>query len=213
MRRRMGGRVIGALLFFLFVGCIQGGQVKAAEAFLPRGAVELGVRTGYSFGTRKNVQMSTTAVRLGYVLWHVDGSEHYLPAFFPHGAFEVAVEPFASAIVATSRRGAGFATQTTAEAGVALPVLTYYFDTGTRLLPFIEGGAGAMYTSLTGFNLGGRFQFLPFAGAGVSYFLTDKMALRLGGRFRHISNADIYDDNVGLDSLIFTVGISYFPSR
>lgn len=202
MRRRMSGRVIGALLSFLFVGCIQGGQVKAAEAFLPRGAVELGAHTGYSFGTRKNAQMSTTALRLGYVLWHVDGSEHYLPSFFPHGAFEVAVEPFASAI---------FEPQTTAEAGVALPVLTYHFDTGTRLLPFIEGGAGAMYTSLTEFNLGGRFQFLPFAGAGVSYFLTDKMALRLGGRFRHISNADIYDDNAGLDSLVFTIGISYFP--
>ena len=213
MGRRMGEKVTRVLLLFVFVGCLRGRSAAAEEAFLSRGAVELGVRTGYSFGATKNVQMSTTALRLGYVLGHVDGGERYLPSVFPHGAFEVAAEPFASAIVATSRRGAGFATQTTAEAGVSLPVLTYYFDTGTRLLPFIEGGAGVMYTSLTRFKLGGRFQFLPFAGAGLSYFLTDKLALRVDGRFRHISNADIFKDNVGLNSYILTVGISYFPSR
>lgn len=121
MGRRMAGRLTYVLLFFVFVGCLHGRPAEAEEAFLSRGAVELGVHTGYGFGKIKNVQMSTTALRLGYVLWQVDGKEHYLPSFFPHGAFEMAAEPFASAIVATARRGSSFATQTTAEAGVALP--------------------------------------------------------------------------------------------
>jgi len=203
MGRRMRGRLTRVLLLLLVAGWVQGWPAEAAEVFLPRGAVEMGVRTGYNFEVTKNARMVTTTFRLGYALWQVDGKERYLPSFFPRGTFELAVEPFASAI---------FDTETTAEAGGAI-VPTYYFDTGTRLLPYIEGGVGAMYTSLSEFNLGGKFQFLIFGEVGLSYFLTDRMALRLGGRFRHISNASTHKNNAGLDSVIVAVGFSYFLPR
>ena len=96
------------------------------------------------------------------------------------------------------------------ELGLGLPVLTYYFDTGTRFTPYIEGGLGLLYTDLRGYSLGGHFSFMENIGVGASYFLTQNIAFNASWRFRHISNAGLYDDNAGLESGIFLAGFSYF---
>jgi lipid A 3-O-deacylase len=89
-------------------------------------------------------------------------------------------------------------------------VFTYYFDTGTRFAPYIEGGLGLLYTDLRGYSLGGHFSFMENIGLGASYFLSENLAFNAMWRYRHISNANLYDDNAGLDSSVILAGFTYF---
>jgi hypothetical protein len=123
----------------------------------------------------------------------------------PSGALEISAEPFIS-VITSIKPG----TDGSIEMGLGLPEFTYYFDTGTRLMPYIEGGLGMLYTDLRGYHLGGHFSFTENVGVGASYFLNNNMALTAAWRFRHISNAGLYSDNAGLESGLFLAGFSYF---
>jgi opacity protein-like surface antigen len=184
---------------------LAGATPAQATDLLPRpGSWELGLRSGYSISPR-NVDMVPVNIRIGYTLFK--GKKWVIPP----GALEVGVEPFVSVITSVThpdKRSGSI------ELGGVLPVLTYYFDLGGRIYPYLEGGLGMLYTDLRGYNLGGHFSFLETVGAGVTYFLNDTLALNAGWRYRHISNAEIYKDNAGLDSFIFLAGVSYFlPPR
>jgi len=170
---------------------------------LPRGTAQIGLRSGFATGVTKSVTMAPVSLRLGYVLYQGK------PWLFPRGALEVATEPFVSPITSVRPGTSG-----SIEIGLGLPMFAYHFNLGNRLVPYIEGGVGLLYTDLRGFHLGGHFQFLSQGGMGVNYFLTDNTALNLGWRFRHISNAGIDGDNVGLNTYTFQAGVSYFlPAR
>jgi lipid A 3-O-deacylase len=172
----------------------------AADLLPQPGSWDLGLRSGYSIGQR-NVDMVPVHLRVGYTLFK---GKKWL---FPSGALEVSAEPFASVITSVaqpSKRSGSL------ELGVGLPVLTYYFNLGSRIYPYVEGGLGMLYTDLRGYNLGGHFSFMETVGAGATYFLNNNLALNVGWRFRHISNASLYKDNVGLNSGIFLAGFSYF---
>jgi len=182
------------------LGFLCGSGISYAEDVLPKaGTWELGLRTGYIWGLRKHAEMIPVNLRVGYTLFK--GQWWIVPA----GAFEISTEPFASVIHSIRPRNSG-----SVELGLGLPVLTYYFDTGTRLAPYIEGGTGMLYTDLRGYGLGGHFSFTEYIGLGASYFLSDNLALNAMWRFRHISNANLYDHNTGLDSGVVLAGFSYF---
>jgi len=171
-----------------------------AESPLPKaGTWEVGLRTGYIWGLRKHAEMIPVNLRFGYTLFK--GQWWVVPA----GVLELSAEPFASVIHSIRPRNSG-----SVELGLGLPVLTYYFDTGTRLAPYFEGGSGLLYTDLRGYGLGGHFSFTEYFGLGASYFLTDNLALNAMWRYRHISNANLYDHNTGLDSGVVLAGFSYF---
>ena len=194
LRRQWG---LGVVIVMLVGGSVLPSQ---AEDLLPRaGTWEVGLKSGYLWGLRKHADMVPINLRLGYTVFR--GQWWIIPS----GAFEVGAEPFVSVI--TSLRPH---TQGDVEMGLGLPVLTYYFDTGTRLAPFIEGGLGVMYTPLRGYHLGGHFSFTECVGLGASYFLSKNVMINAAWRYRHISNANLYDDNAGLDSGVFLAGISYF---
>ncbi|MGE0824705.1 MAG: acyloxyacyl hydrolase [Candidatus Binatia bacterium] len=182
----------------LFLLC--GGSVIHAEDVLPKaGTWEVGVRTGYIWGLRKHAEMIPVHLRIGYTAFQ---GKWWI---IPEGALEISAEPFGSAIhsIRPGRSGS-------MELGLGLPVLTYYFDTGTRLTPYIEGGLGLLYTDLRGYSLGGHFSFMENIGVGANYFLSKNIAFNASWRYRHISNANLYDDNAGLDSGVFLAGFSYF---
>jgi opacity protein-like surface antigen len=177
-----------------------GGPPASAEEVLPKaGTWELGLRTGYIWGMRKHAEMIPINLRVGYTVFK--GQWWIVPA----GAFEVSTEPFVS-VIHSIRPG----THGSIELGSGLPVLTYYFDTGTRLAPYIEGGLGLLYTDLRGYSLGGHFSFMENIGLGASYFLSENLAFNAMWRYRHISNANLYDDNAGLDSSVILAGFTYF---
>ena len=51
-------------------------------------------------------------------------------------------------------------------------------------------------------------QFLLHAGSGIEFFL-DKGSVSLNYRFFHISNAGIKRPNIGLNSHVFSLGLSF----
>lgn len=182
------------------LGILYGNRIAYAEDVLPKaGTWELGLRTGYIWGLRKHAEMIPVNLRFGYTLFK--GQWWIVPA----GVLEISAEPFASVIHSVRPRNNG-----SVELGIGLPVFTYYFDTGTRLAPYIEGGTGLLYTDLRGYELGGHFSFTEAIGIGASYFLSNNLALNAMWRYRHISNANLYDHNAGLDSGVILAGFSYF---
>lgn len=90
------------------------------------------------------------------------------------------------------------------------PHVRYNFATGTRIVPFVDVGAGVTATDIGGPDLSGAFQFNLQAGAGVNWFLRDNMALSLEYRYLHLSNARISTPNLGVNTSLFLAGISWF---
>ncbi len=77
-------------------------------------------------------------------------------------------------------------------------------------IPFFEVGAGILYL---GFDLDQQsdgLNFAPQGGVGIHRRLDETLALTLGVRFHHISNAGIEHPNLGINSSLFTVGLSFF---
>lgn len=84
-----------------------------------------------------------------------------------------------------------------------------------RWVPFAEGGFGLSYNDLHGAGLGGPFLFTNQGGVGIRYRLTETLALTGGYRFRHVSNAGMKDDNLGLDTHFLMLGVDFVrdPAR
>jgi lipid A 3-O-deacylase len=78
-----------------------------------------------------------------------------------------------------------------------------------RVVPYLEGTAGAGGTSLRVPEIDSTFTFVLEAGAGLSYFVTDSLALNAGYRFQHISNGHTSDRNRGFNSDSGVVGVSF----
>jgi hypothetical protein len=173
-----------------------------AEDLLPKpGTWSSGLRTGYTISLdNKGIEMVPVHVHIGYTLFKGK------PWLLPEGAFEVGIEPFASIITSLKKETA----KGDNEFGLALPVLTYYFNLGSNFSPYITGGLGIMYKDLRGYNTGGNFTFMETAGVGLSYFINEQIAVSAEWRFRHMSNASIYEDNAPVNSGLFLAGLSYY---
>ncbi|MGF1602910.1 MAG: acyloxyacyl hydrolase [Thermosynechococcaceae cyanobacterium] len=73
---------------------------------------------------------------------------------------------------------------------------------------FVDGGAGIIGTTSRVPLVGGsRFNFTPQVGGGLSFKLPKQRRLLVGVRWLHISNADLYEPNTGLDSVYGWVGV------
>jgi opacity protein-like surface antigen len=195
----------GWFLSWTVVGFVVSVMAPAwADDVLPKaGTWSTGLRAGYNFSIdNKDVEMVPVNLHIGYTFF----KGH--PWIFPEGSFEVAIEPFASVITkAENKKKTAHGSN---EFGLGLPILTYHFNLGCGISPFVVGGLGVMYKDLRGLHLGGEFTFMETIGAGVSYFLNENVALSAEWRFRHMSNASIYKENAGLNSGIFLAGFSYY---
>jgi lipid A 3-O-deacylase len=90
------------------------------------------------------------------------------------------------------------------------PLLRYDLATGTRWVPFLQGGVGLSETDIGDPDLSTRFEFNVQAGAGSYYFLTRSMALTLEYRWFHLSNAQMKQPNHGTNTELFQAGLSWF---
>jgi lipid A 3-O-deacylase len=79
-----------------------------------------------------------------------------------------------------------------------------------RLVPYLEGTAGAGGTNLKVLEIDSPFSFVLEAGLGVSYFITPGLAVNVGYRFQHISNGHAYDKNRGFNSDSGIVGLTWY---
>jgi hypothetical protein len=93
--------------------------------------------------------------------------------------------------------------------GIA-PILRYNFATGTRLMPFLDAGAGVTATDIGTPDLGSVFEFNLQCGAGINYFWRPTSALTFQYRLIHFSNAGIKRPNRGVNENMFYLGMSWF---
>lgn len=74
---------------------------------------------------------------------------------------------------------------------------------------YIDGGAGIIGTTSDVPTEGSSFNFTPQIGAGATFQINDTQRLMTGLRYYHISNADTFESNPGLDALMGYVGLNF----
>jgi hypothetical protein len=106
-------------------------------------------------------------------------------------------------------------------------ILRYNFTHGTRLMPWVQGAGGVVYTTRkypaignldytdptqTGLNADtSQINFTPQGGVGVHYFLRERRSMDLALNAVHISSASLGDKNPGVNaSLQFSIGYSWW---
>ncbi|HTD65858.1 MAG TPA: acyloxyacyl hydrolase [Candidatus Limnocylindria bacterium] len=94
--------------------------------------------------------------------------------------------------------------------GITFPTFRYHLATGTRVVPFVQLGAGGTVTDIKGPDLSTTLEFNLHMGAGVNYFITERVAFSLEYRLFHLSNARIETPNHGVNSHLVLAGLSYW---
>lgn len=144
--------------------------------------------------TVSDISFVTETPRVSYLFFAPFGSGFFRSAFEPglEGWFQQYVSP--SGATANGLKITG----------------RYHLLSLGRVVPYLEGTAGAGGTSLRVPEINSTFTFVLEAGAGLSFFVTDRLALNAGYRFQHISNGHTSDPNRGFNSDSGVVGVSYF---
>jgi opacity protein-like surface antigen len=180
--------------------------VRPAPAFDPdatfaRGTTIFGVQVGG--GAANNAEGHRTVSDISF-LTATPRVSHLLFSPFGSGLLRSAVEPgiegwfqyYLSPHEATAQ-------------GIKVAMRYHLIGFG-RLVPYLEGTAGAGGTSLKVREIDSTFVFVVEAGAGLSYFVTDTVALNLGYRFQHISNGHTSSPNRGFNSDSGIGGVSFY---
>jgi len=90
------------------------------------------------------------------------------------------------------------------------PHLRYNLATGTRWVPFVDAGAGATATGIGRPDLSGTYEFNLQATAGTHYFLRENLALTGDVRFMHLSCAGMHSPNLGANTTVVMLGLTWF---
>jgi len=165
-----------------------------------RGAFEVGFSLGAGpgvevFGSSLAHDLALSSVSAGWILDDVVGNEKWYC-----GNWELMGE-FLS--------GAQFSPEIRYVVGFS-PLIRYDFATGSRWVPFANGGFGGSATDIASPDLRGTFQFVTQVGTGTHYFLTKNTALTIEHRWFHLSNAHTRHPNHGTNTEMFTLGMSLF---
>lgn len=90
------------------------------------------------------------------------------------------------------------------------PFFRYHVWPGARWDPFFDAGAGVTLTDIGEPDLSTKFEFNLQAGAGIHWRVAEKMALTVQARYIHLSNAGIDFPNGGVNSFVFSGGVTWF---
>ena len=89
-----------------------------------------------------------------------------------------------------------------------------FTQAGARIVPYLQVYGGALgndiYRDHTQKIIGGGFEFTLGVSLGVRLLISRHYGLLLEGGYQHISNADIYPRNAGLNTLGAQAGLFYF---
>ena len=159
-------------------------------------ALSVGGTYGLSaFGTQELHDLAIVSFSYGHMLTRTLGQGRWWV-----GNPEVRLELFTGAQCAPS--GDWFVGLT--------PHLRYNFATGTRLVPFFDGGAGVTATGIGAPDLSGTFEFNLQVGGGAHWFFRDNEAITLEARYMHWSDGGFDSPNLGLNGVSGLIGLSYF---
>lgn len=161
--------------------------------------LEAGVAPGMAtFGSRQAHDLALVSTSYGHILGGVIGGDHWY-----RGNLEGRLEVFGGMQFHPYVDANGWLIGLT-------PHLRYDFATGTRWIPFVDGGAGVTATGIGHPDLSGTFEFNLQPGLGVHWFLRDNLALTAEARYVHMSCAGISHPNLGLNNVIGMVGLTWF---
>jgi opacity protein-like surface antigen len=144
--------------------------------------------------TRLVLNYGLTEIQLGYMLTNPRG-----PAFW-RGNFQAVGDAFGGPIVAG---------QGSYVSGVTAWLRYNFVPRDSRLVPFAQAGAGLTGTDLDRRIEGDNFNFNLDLGVGVRYFVAQNWSVNLEYRFQHISNANLYYPNVGVNAQGPMVSVSW----
>jgi hypothetical protein len=157
--------------------------------------VEAGAGAGFAvLGADQAHDLALLSLAYGHMLGHTVGQGR-----FYRGNFEFRVELFS---------GAQFAPSSEWVVGLA-PHIRYNLATGTRIVPFIDAGAGVTATSIGPPDLSNIFEFNLQACGGIRWFFRDNVALTVEARYLHMSCAGISRPNLGLNTALGMLGLSW----
>ena len=130
----------------------------------------------------------------GFIMWDYDKIWHHW-----------APEPLRFKVEGTA--GLTVSPKTRAMASVGMMALYYLeFISSDRLVPYLEGGIGVVYTDFQVEGQGSRFNFNPQIGIGVEFERDFGPPVFGAVRLSHISNAGLDHDNRGVNSLVLMIG-------
>jgi lipid A 3-O-deacylase len=164
-----------------------------------KGALQAGLALGVgignkSLGSRSSHDLALATARFGWVFNGVEGHGWY------RGNPELVVELWGgSQVHPTGRTVFGLT-----------PLLRYNFATGSRWVPFVNGGVGIANTNIRDGDLSTGFEFNVQVGAGAHYFWREDTALTVQYRWFHLSNAGIKAPNNGTNTQLFFAGLTWF---
>lgn len=191
-----GGVVVGALLI------LAGTAVAPAEERLRFGTKDVSIVGGYSFSHStvggpevESVDSFQLLPHFGYIL-----SDEHGPGWL-RGNFELLAEPTL----------VHFSSKSESATAVGLSVVArWIFATDWVVRPYLEVGGGILAGQLEFRQTNCDVNYVLEGGPGLLWFLSDQVAITAGYRFQHISNARSCEKDLGLNSSLFSVGISYF---
>jgi len=76
--------------------------------------------------------------------------------------------------------------------------------------PFLTSGGGFLYFNHRMFGTTQQFNFTAQLGGGLQLFRSSRTAIDIGYKYHHISNANLGNQNPGLDSHMLFIGVSLF---
>lgn len=118
----------------------------------------------------------------------------------PKGHFELVYEPFISPVIDP-------------DANIEFGLTTsfkYAYPLTEKFYPYVLVGTGPYYTSLHTYEQSTQFNFCSQGGGGFMYFFREHWAVSADYRWRHASNAGMKQPNGGVDSAVYTLGLSYY---
>ncbi|HSU56859.1 MAG TPA: acyloxyacyl hydrolase [Candidatus Dormibacteraeota bacterium] len=158
-------------------------------------SVEPGASYGLAaFGSVQAHHLALLSFSYGHMLGGVAGGDHWF-----RGNFELRGELFT---------GAQFAPDSEWLVGLT-PHLRYDFATGTRIVPFLDAGAGVTATGIGHPDLSNTFEFNLQGGGGMHWFLNDKLALTVEVKYLHFSCAGLSSPNNGLNGVMGLLGLTW----
>lgn len=164
---------------------------------------QLGLSYNFSINTgsdkRPDVSDADLHLRLGLMLTSPSGEGCF------RGNWELLGEVFGGPIV--DGPGDLFA-------GLTVFLRYNFVQPDSKWVPYFQLGAGGVYSNMKDDDvqrlIGQDLSFNLQAGLGVRYFSSERMAWFLEANIRHFSNADTAARNLGLNSVGFQVGASWF---
>ncbi len=171
------------------------GQDGVPWVFKPGGVIRI--------GTRGHYDLAPLTARLGY-----ECPATWFPDTLLQGRFQLLAEYMAAPVT----RGFGHVAT-----GPSLLLRYNYRRDDCPLVPYIQGGGGLLFNDAYHADeqhlVGGPVEYLLQALVGVHYYLSPRCSLDAEGGYIHVSNADMYSRNVGVNSFGGSVGVTFYLGR